>query len=106
MKIKLNDTVSVISGKDKGKTGKVTRVYPKDAKVLVQGVNLYRKHLKKQSDKNPGGIVSLERPLPAANVMVICPKCRKPSRFGLKRETGQAVYRVCKRCHQPLLSQK
>ncbi len=98
MKIKLNDQVKVITGKDSGKTGKVTQVLTKTGQVVVAGANLYRRHLKKQSDQNPGGVVSIERPLNQSKVQVICPSCHKPSRIGYTLlPTGEKV-RSCKKC--------
>ncbi|OGV95978.1 50S ribosomal protein L24 [Microgenomates group bacterium RBG_16_45_19] len=102
MKLKLNDQVIVISGKDKGKKGKITHVYPKTARVLVGGINQYRRHLKKRSDKTPGGIVSLERPLPAANVMLLCPHCHKPTRVGYVITKTAEKYRRCRLCDQQI----
>ena len=92
----------VIAGKDKGKTGKITKVFVKAGKVIVQGANKYKRHLKKQSDKNPGGIVSIERPLPIASVMLICPQCHKPSRVGYAQTKTGDKYRICKHCGQQI----
>lgn len=70
MKVKTGDTVRILAGKDKGKTGKVLRVFTKKNQVLVEGVNKYKRHVKKQSDR-PGGVVEIERPLHASNVKQI-----------------------------------
>jgi large subunit ribosomal protein L24 len=102
MKIILNDKVIIIAGKDKGKTGKVTKVFVKAGKVIVAGANQYKRHLKKQSGKNPGGIVSIERPLPVANVMLICPQCKKSARVGYAVAKTGEKYRICKQCHQQI----
>jgi large subunit ribosomal protein L24 len=106
MKILINDQVKVMSGKDKGKTGNITKVYGKLNRVLVQGVNKYKRHLKKQSDKNPGGIVEVERPLPVNSVMLICPNCHKPARVSyVITKTGEK-FRSCQKCHQPINDKK
>lgn len=78
MKLKLNDTVIVIAGKDKGKTGKITKVLPKENKVIVAGINKYKRHLKRRDANNPGGVVEIERPIHASNVMLYINN--KPSR--------------------------
>jgi large subunit ribosomal protein L24 len=101
MKIHTNDTVLVTGGKDKGKQGTVTKVFPQKASVIVKGINTYKRHLKKQSDKNPGGIVQIERPLPVANVMVVCPTCKKPVRVGYE-VVGDTKTRICKKCRGTL----
>lgn len=91
MKFKLNDTVIVISGKDKGKTGKITKVIPKENKVIVAGVNKFKRHLKRRDANNPGGVVEIERPLDASKVMFYINN--KPSR---KRVTEIATAPVKK----------
>jgi len=98
MKIKKGDKVKVMTGKDKGKEGKVERVYKKSGKVLVANINLYKRHVKK-SDKIPqGGIIDVPRPLDVAKVMLICPKCGKLTRVGFKVEKDKK-YRICKKCN-------
>ncbi len=97
MKIKKGDTVRVMIGKDRGKQGKVERIYSKQNKALVAGLNMYKRHLKK-SDKMPqGGIVDVPRPLELSKVMVICPKCKKAARVGYVIEKNRK-YRICKKC--------
>lgn len=100
MKIHKGDTVKVTVGKDKGKTGKVEKVFPKLNKVLVPGVNIYKKHLKKQGENKPGGIIDLVKPLLINKVALICPKCHLQTRIGYKisREAGKA--RRCQKCHE------
>jgi large subunit ribosomal protein L24 len=99
MKLKTNDQVIIIAGKDVGKTGKVTQVIVKKNSVVVEGANKYKRHLKKRSDKQPGGIVSIERPLNAAKVQLLCPSCKKPTRIGYQLlQTGDKI-RICKKCH-------
>jgi len=93
MKIRKNDNVMVISGNDKGKTGKVLKVFPKDLRVIVEGINLRKRHTK-PSQKNPqGGIIEKEAPIHASNVMILDPKTNKPVRLGsqiiLDENTGK-----------------
>lgn len=97
MKIKKGDTIKVLSGKDKGRDGKVDRVYRKQKKVLVPGVNIYKKHIKKNEQMPQGGVVELSRPLLISRVMLICPKCKKPTRVGYRID-GEKKHRICKRC--------
>ena len=97
MKIITGDTVKVLAGRDKGKEGKVTKSFPKDGRVLVDGVNVRAKHIKAKKAGEKGQTVRIAFPLPVANVMVVCPQCRKPSRIGFRIE-GEKKYRVCKRC--------
>jgi len=101
MKLKVNDLVKVVAGKDKGKDGKITKIIPKDLKVIVEGANKYKRHLKRQSKENPGGIVEVERPLPIANVQLICPSCKQITRVSFKGVRPEKV-RVCAKCEAPL----
>jgi large subunit ribosomal protein L24 len=110
MRVRKGDSVQVISGKDRGVTGKVILTLPKENRVLVEGVNRIKKHTKvttTQRGAQSGGIVTQEAPIHASNVMVVCPKCDKPSRLGSRQETytdersGKVrtrPVRVCKRC--------
>ena len=95
MKIKKNDLVIVITGKDRNKTGKVLQVLPKEAKVLVEGINMLTKHVKAR-DGVPGGIMKSERPVNASNVMLIDPSTNKPTRVGYKVEDGKKKVRYAK----------
>lgn len=97
MKLKKGDNVKVIKGKDKGKEGKIEQVFPKIGKVLVANVNQYKRHLKARSQSQPSEIVTLTKPLPEENVIMICPKCHKQTRIGIKIEKG-VKSRVCKKC--------
>jgi large subunit ribosomal protein L24 len=100
MKIKKGDTVTVISGKDKGKSGEVLRAYPSESRVLVRGVNLVKKHLKvidkKEKVEGGGKIVEIERPIHVSNVMYVDPKEKRGTRIGIVRENGKRV-RVLKK---------
>lgn len=97
MKLKKGDTVKVIKGKDKGKSGKIEKVFPKEKKVLIANVNLFKRHMKARSQKQPSEIVTLTKPLAQSNVAFICPKCSKLSRIGYKLEKG-VKSRVCTNC--------
>lgn len=97
MKIKKGDNVKVIRGKDKGKTGKVEKVFPKLGKVLIPNVNLFKRHLKARSEKQPSEIVTLTKPLPEESVALVCPKCHKITRVGFKLEKD-VKSRICRKC--------
>jgi len=84
-KIKKGDTVIVLSGKDKGKTGQVTQSLPKDGKVVVSGVNIAVRHTKPNQKAKQGGILEREAPLAISNVMYVCPVTQKPTRVGIRR---------------------
>ncbi len=98
MHIRSNDTVVVITGKDKGKEGKVLVASPKTGKVVVEGVAIATKHQKPRQQGVPGGIVKQEAAIDVSNVMLVCPKCKKGVRVGHQvLENGKKV-RVCKKC--------
>jgi large subunit ribosomal protein L24 len=98
MKIRKDDNVLVITGKDKGKTGKIRFAYPKKNKVLVEGVNFAKKHSKARGAVRQAGIIDLEQPLDVSNVMYLCNKCNKPARVGYRKlEDGRRV-RFCRVC--------
>lgn len=97
MKIKKGDEIKVIRGKDKGKTGKVEKVFLKEGKILVNGVNRYKRHLKARSQNQPSEIITITKPLSRANVAIVCPKCKLPTKVGLRIENGDKI-RVCKKC--------
>ncbi len=100
MKIKQGDTVKVTVGKDRGKTGKVEKVYPKKNRVLVAEVNKYKKHVKPQGQNKPGGIIDITKPLPVANVALVCPQCKEVSKIGYMIDKKGEKHRVCKKCKQ------
>jgi large subunit ribosomal protein L24 len=100
MKIRKEDTVLVIAGKDKGKKGKVRFAYPRDQRLLVEGVNFIKKHSKARGAARQAGIIDLEAPIHVSKVMLLCNKCNKPARVGFKKlEDGRRV-RVCRACHE------
>ena len=97
MKVKKNDTVLVITGKDAGKTAKVLVAMPKENKVVVDGINVQKRHKKARSANEVSEIVSHSGPIDASNVMVVCPVCNKATRVAYKVE-GDKKARVCKKC--------
>ena len=97
MKVKKNDTVLVITGKDAGKTAKVLTALPKANKVIVDGVNVQKKHKKARSAQDVSAITSQAGPIDVSNVMVVCPTCNKATRIAFKVE-GDKKARVCKKC--------
>jgi len=97
LKVKKGDTVQVLSGNDKGKTGEVLEVMPKQEKVVVKGVNIRKKHVKPRKQGDEGGIISVESAIHTSKVNVVCPKCNKPARIGYKMQKDGKV-RVCKKC--------
>ena len=104
-KIRKGDMVEVINGRfeDKGKRGQVIRVNPDNERVVVQGINIRKKHQRQvqtQGQRNLSpGIIEFEGPIHISNVMLVCPKCNEPTRVGLQRE-GDESLRVCKHCHE------
>ena len=101
MQVKSGDKVVVISGKDKGKTGKIMRVLPKENRVIIEGVNMITKHKKPAGPTSPGGIVKYEAPINASKVMYYCDKDNTGVRVGHKIENGKKT-RVCKKCGKVL----
>ena len=100
MKIRKNDNVLEIVGKDKGKTGKVRFAYPKKERVIVEGINFVKKHSRAKGAAKQSGIIQLEVPIYVSNVMLLCNKCNRPTRVGFRfLEDGRKV-RVCRRCSE------
>ena len=110
MRIRKGDLVHVLSGKDRGKQGRVIDARPKDRKVIVENLNLVKRHTKPRPIQNtsrmgaagmtPGGVIEKAAPVPVANVMVVCPTCNRPTRIGMKEKTVKDKLlhvRVCKR---------
>lgn len=100
MKIRKDDTVLVITGKDKGKKGKVRFAYPREERVIVEGLNFIKKHSKARGAVKQAGIIDLEAPLHVSKVMYLCSKCNKPTRVGMRKlEDGRSV-RFCRVCNE------
>lgn len=100
MKLRKSDTVKIIAGKDRGKQGKIEKVFPKLGKVLIPGINIYKKHVKPRGEGKPGGIIDLVKPLPATNVALLCPKCGKPTRIGFQIDKSGEKHRICRKCKE------
>ncbi|MDD7401647.1 MAG: 50S ribosomal protein L24 [Eubacteriales bacterium] len=97
--VKVNDNVFVLNGKDAGKTGKVLKVDPKNNRVVVEGVNIITKHQKPDMRLNTGGLVKKEAAINASKVMLVCPKCKKPSKTGYRFLDNGDKVRYCKSCN-------
>ncbi len=102
-KFKIGDTVKITAGKDKGRTGKILKVLPQDQKVLVEGLNVYKKHLKPRGNE-AGQIVTLPRPISTASVALVCPSCGKATRVGFDASQDPKV-RVCHLCRQVITTE-
>ena len=97
MKIKKGDTVQILSGNDKGKTGEVLEINPKADKIIVKGVNIRKKHVKARKQGEESGIIAVECAIPTSKVNVVCAKCGKATKVGYQVEKDEKV-RVCKKC--------
>jgi large subunit ribosomal protein L24 len=103
MHVRTGDEVLVISGKNKGQRGRITRAIPETERVVVENINIVKKHLKARGQRQRSGIIEVEAPLPVSNVMLICPNCGKASRTGDRIEDGEGKVsrrkvRFCKAC--------
>ena len=103
MKIKKGDTVKILYGKDTGKQGVVSAV--KNGKVIVDGLNMYKKHVKGDGKEKKSAIIDIAKPMVVSKVMLVCPNCSRPTRVGIKRENGK-VERVCKKCGKVIDNKK
>ncbi len=99
-KIKKNDIVYVLSGKDKGKTGKVFMVNAKSGKAFVEGINYVKKHMRKSKQDQQGGVVQKESPIRLSNIAPLCKTCNKPARLGVHALADGTKSRFCKRCKE------
>jgi len=102
MNIKKGDMVQVITGKDSGKKGKVLKVFPRENRIIVEGVNRVKRHQKPSRAIPRGGILNIESPMNVSNVMLLCNKCNKPTRVGKKILDNNEKVRVCKNCGETL----
>jgi large subunit ribosomal protein L24 len=100
--VKKGDLVRVLTGKDRGKRGKVLSVAPDKGRVLVDGVNILKRHTKATQKAPQGGIIERPGALAASNVMLVCPNCDEPTRVGRERDAQGRGRRVCKRCGKPI----
>ena len=100
--VRRGDTVAVISGRERGKRGKVLRVLPTGGRVLVEKINMMKKHQRPTQKLRQGGIIERESPLALSNVLVVCARCDKPSRSGIKRLADGRKLRICRRCGESI----
>ena len=105
MKIRKGDQVLIISGKDRGKKGGVLQVFPKERRIVVEGVNIRKKHVKPKKSGEKGQIAQVLAPIDISNAKIVCPKCGKPARIGYKI-IEKKKYRICKKCGQEFLTSK
>lgn len=105
MNIKKSDTVLIITGRDKNKTGKVVRVIPTESKIVVEGINIVKKHIKPSKGNPQGGIADITRPITTCKAMVICPGCSKATRIGYKI-TDKGKMRICRHCQAAVDQEK
>jgi large subunit ribosomal protein L24 len=102
LKIKKNDKVKIIKGKDRGKTGKVLRIESTNSRLYVEGINIVKKHTRQKDQNKPGGIIKKEGPIRISNVQLICPSCGKQVRIGFKIKDSGEKARICKKCGQQI----
>lgn len=101
MKLKKGDEIKVVTGKDKGKTGKIEKVFSKENKILIPGINQYKRHMKARSQNQPSEIITITKPLSVANVRLVCAKCHELTRVGFQIEKEEKI-RICKKCEQKI----
>jgi len=102
LEIKKGDKVVVIAGKGKGKVGKILRVSTKSKRVVVEGVNLVKKHIRRRSESETGGIKEIPATINASNVALFCSSCNKGVRFGVKISDDKSKIRICRKCQKPI----
>jgi|TARA_B100001971_G_C18049760_1_gene462170 large subunit ribosomal protein L24 len=100
MRLKTNDTVQIIKGRDRGKSGRITKTFPEKNVVLVEGMNVVKRHTKATPGVRQAGIIQKELPLQVANVMLVCNHCVKPTRIGTKMLADGTKARVCIKCRE------
>ncbi len=96
-KIKKGDLVLIVKGKDRGKKGKVIKVIPRESRIIVEGLNLVKKHVKPRRTGEKGKIIEIPAPISWSNVRLICPSCSKPTKVGF-RQVNEKKFRFCKKC--------
>jgi large subunit ribosomal protein L24 len=106
MKLKNKDSVLITAGKDKGRKGKIIKIFSKENKVAIEGLNIVKKHVKPRKQGEKGQVIQVPRPIQISNVKLICPKCKKATRIGYKVEKKEGKLskkRVCKKCNSTIL---
>ncbi len=106
MRIRRNDIVKIIKGKDRGKVGKVIRVLPEKGKIIVEKVNVVKRHVRPSNVNPQGGIIEKETPIFATNAMIMCDKCNKPVRVGYRITEAGEKFRFCKSCEETIEAKK
>ena len=99
-KILKNDTVKVMAGRDKGKTGRVLTVYPKEKRALVEGVNYVKRHTRRTQQDPQGGIITKESPINISSLMVVCKACNSPTKIGISKLSDGTRTRFCRKCNE------
>jgi len=100
MQVRKNDTVLVIAGKDRGKKGKVRQALPKESRVVIEGVNVVKRHMRARGATRQAGIIEREAPIHVSNVMLLCIKCNCPTRIGFRFLEDGSKVRICRRCKE------
>ncbi len=103
LKLKIGDTVKVKAGKDKGREGKIEKIFPKEGTVIVPGLNIYKKHVKSRGEGIKSGIYDIPRPYNVSKLILICPNCKKETRVGFNL-AGDEKVRICKKCRKEIKS--
>lgn len=101
MKLKKGDQVKIVTGKDAGKSGKIEKVFSKEGKVIVSGLNQYKRHMKGRLPGQKSEIITITKPLSIANIALICPKCKKQTRVGFKSLKDEKI-KICKKCNEEI----
>ncbi|MEW6104237.1 MAG: 50S ribosomal protein L24 [bacterium] len=102
LRIKKDDKVYVLTGKDRGKEGKIIKVFHKKEKVLVEGINRIKRHTRPNQANRQGGIIEREAPIHISNVALVCPNCTSPTRFSIGYTGNKNKIRICKKCKEPI----
>lgn len=98
MKLKKGDTIIVTVGRDKGMKGKIEKVMPKSGEIIATGINVYKRHMKRRDEKNPGGIIDLVKPITMGKIALLCPHCNKSTRVGYNVSKNGDKLRICRKC--------
>lgn len=101
-KLKRDDIVFIKTGKDKGKTGKVLKIFPREGSAIVEGVNFTKKHRRRTREDQQGGIIKRESPIRLSNLMFYCPRCTRPTRLGVVKMEDGTFSRFCKKCNETI----
>jgi large subunit ribosomal protein L24 len=101
-RLKKGDQVKILLGKDRGKKGKIEKIFPSQRMVLVPQINIVKKHVKPRGEGKPGGIIEVAQPMPISKVALICPKCNQPTRVGFRLQKGSGKLRICSKCKQAI----